>query len=98
MRWTPELVFMATWFFSGLTGLAAEKIREPDRVIPLWTGIAFFIVYGGLGSGFGMVGYNYLGGKDHPLAIIGWGQLVGMRVISIKKLLAKMVSNSVHKD
>lgn len=100
-QWTQETVFLATWFLSGLTGLAAEKIRNPEKGTGFSLGLCFFVVYGAAGSSLGMVGYTYFNGKENPLSVVGWGQLVGIRVISLnalKKFALKLLGNEHDKD
>lgn len=82
ISWTPEAVFACTWLAAAVTGMSIYLGSDaPFTFRGLLTAIFF---YGGLGCGFGMVGYGWLGGKDEPWRVIGCGFLVGVRAISIK--------------
>lgn len=97
IKWTPEGLYLVTFILSAISGLGAEMVSNKPMSFKQILGIA--IVYGGLGSGFGMtVVYRYLGGKDAPYFVIASGTLVGLRAIKmqdITKMLRKVFSNLI---
>ncbi len=80
MQWNSEWVlFASTWLASALTALAPILLSEtPKNRITFSKLLGTMIMYGGLGSGFGMViVYEYLGGKTAPWKVICGGMAVG---------------------
>src|SRR5688572_6036347 len=84
MDWTPEKTFIVTYIAAALSGLAVLlRTNEPLTVRSILSAILF---YGSAGCGLGMIGYEYLGGRQAPWKVIGCGMLVGIRVIQFKDI------------
>ncbi len=103
MEWSPELTFAVTYIAAALSGLAVVLLE--DKPLRFRTIIGTILLYGGLGSGLGMVGYEYLGGKNNPWKVVACGMLVGVRAIKmrditnlVRRILAISDSNDPPKD
>lgn len=82
--WLPWHTFLATFVASALMGVS--MIIKPEGPPSWWELLRAFLFYGGLGCGFGMTGFHWLGGKEHPERVIGCGFLVGLRIIQYGKI------------
>lgn len=94
-QWTPQTVFLCTYVAAALSGVA-ELLRSTRPITPR-TVLAAILFYGAAGSALGMVGYEYLGGKERPWKVIACGILVGVRVIhlaDITTLLRRLLNGS----
>lgn len=98
--WTPWILFVLTYIASALTGLSVVLLdsKEPlsARVV-----LGTVIKYGALGSGLGMIGYEYFGGKQSPWRVIAAGQLVGARALKlsdIQNLVRRILNLPPSKD
>lgn len=83
-HWSPESVFLLTGLLGGLAG--AVKEARTHKTITKWAAMWACFDYGFTASALGMVGYQWLGGKEHPEMIIGMGMLVGLRLLTIKQI------------
>lgn len=78
--WQPEVVFLLTGFLAGLGGTAAEARLQ--KTLTMWQAITACVFYGLAGTAFGMMGYRWMGGKEHPETILACGIMVGLRFIT----------------
>lgn len=86
MEWTPERVFLFTYMISSLNGLGVYLgTSEPLQIRPI---LYSMITGGGLGIGFGMVAWQWLGGAENPWIIIGCGSLTGLGILRPSDVVA----------
>jgi hypothetical protein len=83
-NWSPLHVFICTWLASAITGVGVYL--GEDRAVTIRGTFVAAVTYGGMGCGLGMIGYEFLGGKQAPWKIIGCGFLVGIRAISLNSI------------
>jgi hypothetical protein len=83
-QWLPWHTWVATYLVAALTGVAVAI--KPGETPSLWDVVREVLINGAAGCGFGMVGFVWLGGKEHPEKVIGCGFLVALRVIQLGKL------------
>lgn len=83
-NWTPEQLFLVTYFVSAISGLGGLFVS--NKTISFRDIVGTILLYGGLGTGIGMLGYEYLGGKAAPWRVVGCGMLVGCKAIKLKSL------------
>ena len=105
-QWSPQQVFICTYVAAALAGLSG-LLRSPQPLTARAI-IGTVLFYGCAGTGLGMVGYEYLGGRENPWRVIGCGMLVGVRLIQfqqIKNIVARILndppsnhSNNKNKD
>lgn len=82
--WPPEYLFLVCCLIAGIGGVS--RLWGSDKPLTLRNyGHAFFL-HGCLGGGFAGVGYEYLGWKGKPLAMLGLSALYGGGVVSAKLL------------
>jgi hypothetical protein len=62
---------MATYALSAVSGLGGVLLS--NKTLTTREVVGTIIVYGGLGTGMGMLGYEYLGGKAAPWRVMGCG-------------------------
>jgi hypothetical protein len=90
--WTPEQVFLVTYIAAALSGLG--ELLHSDREVTPRSFLAAILFYGAAGTGLGMLGYEYLGGKTRPWIVISCGLFVGIRAIKLSdivRLLQKLM-------
>jgi hypothetical protein len=73
---------MATYALSAVSGLGGVLLS--NKTLTTREVVGTIIVYGGLGTGMGMLGYEYLGGKAAPWRVMGCGMLIGVKAIKPK--------------
>ncbi len=82
---TPNQLYILTWALSALTAVGA--LMGGNKPIGTRVILHSVIVYGGLGSSFGMVvGLKYLGGKESPWIVVALGQMVALREIKMSDI------------
>lgn len=99
MQWTPEYTFACTYIAAALSGLAVEL--NSNKPLPFRRFVGVILLYGGLGSGFGMLGYEFLGGQKQPWRVVACGMLVGVRALKIndiRNMLVKLLSTKLEDD
>lgn len=82
--WTPLQVFIAAYVASALSGLAG--LLWSAKPLTVRSACASVLYYGAAGTGLGMLGYEYLGGKEKPWRVIGCAMLVGIGVVDLATL------------
>jgi hypothetical protein len=81
-KMSPEVLFVLVYLVSAFSGLGGVLLSSKPISIRIIFGT--ILVYGGLGSGLGMIGYEYLGGKDAQWKVIACGFLVGTKALKIR--------------
>lgn len=88
--WTPERIFIIAYIASSLSGLAALLWSgKPLCTDQGWLGVgqalrkilASMIYFGAAGTALGMVGFEWLGGREKPWRVIGCAMGVGLGAI-----------------
>lgn len=83
--WPDTSLFVVTFCGAALAGVA-NLLRSPDQ-ITLRNLLAAVLFNGVAGTGFGMIAFEFLGGKQNPWRVIGCGMLVGIRIIKLSDVM-----------
>lgn len=92
-------IFAIAFAAAGLGGFSA--LLGSDRPLTLRSGTWAIFWHGSIGSGIGMLGYEYLGWKARPAAIVGFAFLWGAGIVSlefIKTLVSRMLGGNGGSD
>jgi hypothetical protein len=82
-QWHPEAIFALSCAIGALGGFG-RLLGKTDTPLTARNVGEAIIVHGCIGGGFAGVGYEYLGWKGRPLALLGFAALYGGGVVTAK--------------
>jgi hypothetical protein len=92
MAWTPEIIFLCSCGVAAVGGFG--RLLGSDQPLTVRNMAHALLVHGTVGGGLAGVGYEYLGWKGRPLAMLGFSALYGGGVVGTR-LIAQVAENAI---
>lgn len=80
--WTPDTLFAVAYCIAAANGVAV--LLRSKHAVSIRSILSAMLNYGAAGCGLGMIGYEFLGGAEHPHRVLGFAMLVGIRAVRIE--------------